>query len=274
MDLLSQVKIILLLFPVFISVLSGCQTKAENVLILSGRNNHNWQETTPMIQSILEGSGRFKVTVTNEPETLDPGSLSQYQVILSNWNTWPDVTGHRWRADLEKAFLDFVAGGKGFVVIHAGSSTLQDWPEFQKLAGGTWALDSTGHGPVHTFKVTIVDKNHPVMKGLKDFYIRDELWHRTQFQPGIHVLCRAYSSPDYKGTGKNEPVVITTQYGKGRGFYCVLGHNKATMQNDAWKTLLLRGTEWAATGEVTIPAQAPWPSSAEMAEEQSKTETK
>jgi len=274
MDLLSQVKIILLLFPVFISVLSGCQTKADNVLILSGKNNHNWQETTPMIQSILEGSGRFKVTVTNEPETLDPGSLSQYQVILSNWNTWPDVTGHRWRAALEKAFLDFVAGGKGFVVIHAGSSTLQDWPEFQKLAGGTWALDSTGHGPVHTFKVTIDDKNHPVMKGLKDFYIRDELWHRTQFQPGIHVLCRAYSSPDYKGTGKNEPVVITTQYGKGRGFYCVLGHNKATMQNIGWKTLLLRGTEWAATGEVTIPAQAPWPSSAEMAEEQSKTESK
>ncbi|VAX27694.1 hypothetical protein MNBD_IGNAVI01-1287, partial [hydrothermal vent metagenome] len=35
------------------------------VLLLSGKNNHKWQLTTPAIQNVLEGSGRFKVTVTN-----------------------------------------------------------------------------------------------------------------------------------------------------------------------------------------------------------------
>ena len=240
------------------------------VLILSGKNNHKWQLTTPAIQNILEESGRFNVKVTNNPENLNPKELNQFDVILSNWNTWPDVTGARWNPDLEKAFLEFISGGKGFVNIHAGSSTLQDWPEFQQIAGGTWGKDVTGHGPIHTFKVSIKDQEHPVMEGLKEFYIKDELWNNTKFQDNMHVLCSAYSSPKWKGTDKNEPIVVTTQYGKGRGFYSVLGHNKAAMQNAAWQTILLRGTEWAATGKVTITAQEPWPGNSEIAERQSK----
>lgn len=240
------------------------------VLILSGKNNHNWQQTTPEIKNILEESGRFRVSISDNPNNLNPGDLIQYDVILSNWNTWPEVTGKRWNPELEKAFIDFVEGGKGFVVIHAGSSSLQDWPEFQQIAGGTWGKEVTGHGPIHTFKVSVEDNEHPVTQGLKEFYIKDELWNRTKFHPDIKVLCSAYSTPDKKGTENYEPIVVTTEYGKGRGFYSVLGHNKATMQNNAWKTILLRGTEWAATGMVTLPLIEPWPSKYEIAEEQSK----
>jgi len=259
-------------FEIFIL---GTSIKAMNnnvfdVLILSGKNNHNWQLTTPVIKNILEGSGRFNVTISNNPESLNYHELDKYDVIISNWNTWPDVTGMRWNSQLEKSFLRFIADGKGFVVIHAGSSTLQDWTEFQQVAGGTWEKGVTGHGPIHTFKVNIEDTNHPVTQGLQDFYIKDELWHNTKFQQDIDILCDAYSSPDKKGTGNNEPVVVTTEYGKGHGFFSVLGHNKATMQNNAWKTLLLRGTEWAATGKVTIPEQKPWPVNLKIAERQSK----
>ena len=260
---------ILILFLSLGQIMNADHNKIE-VLIFSGKNNHKWQLTTPTIQNILEKSGRFNVSVTNNPEDLKPGELNQYDVILSNWNTWPDVTGQRWNSELEKAFLDFVASGKGFVNIHAGSSTLQDWSEFQQIAGGTWGKDITGHGPIHTFKVSIEDNNHPVMKGLKEFYIKDELWNNTKFHPAIDVVCSAYSTPAKKGTDKNEPVVVTTEYGKGRGFYSVLGHNKASMQNSAWKTILLRGTEWAAKGKITIPAQEPWPANSEIAEKQSK----
>jgi len=252
------------------STINAGDNKSINVLILSGKNNHKWQLTTPAIQNILEESGRFNVIVTTDPENLDPKELGKYDVILSNWNTWPDVIGARWNSELEDAFLKFIEGGKGFVNIHAGSSTLQDWPEFQQIAGGTWGKGVTGHGPIHTFKVTIEDKNHPVMKGLNDFYIKDELWNNTKFHHDINVICSAYSTPLKKGTGKNEPVVVTTKYGKGRGFYTVLGHNKATMQNKAWQTILLRGTEWAATGKVTIPSQEPWPVNSEIVENQSK----
>ena len=269
----NSTSIVYFIFTVFFSlsqIINSANNNSINVLILSGKNNHKWQLTTPVIQNILVGSGRFNVTVTNNPEKLNPKELNKYDVIISNWNTWPDVTGQRWNPKLEKVFLDFIAGGKGFVNIHAGSSTLQDWSEFQQIAGGTWEKGITGHGPIHTFKVNIDDENHPVMKGLKGFYIKDELWNNTKFHPSIKILSSAYSTPAKKGTGKNEPIIVTTEYGKGRGFYSVLGHNKATMQNTAWQTIILRGTEWAATGKVTIPIQGPWPSNSEIAERQSK----
>jgi type 1 glutamine amidotransferase len=264
-------SIILLLLFLFYGTAIQAKDKAMiNVLLFSGRNNHQWQKTTPLIKTILEESGKFKVTVTNHPEKTDPKSLQQYDLIISNWNTWPEVTGHRWNTALEKAFLKFIASGKGFLNIHAGSSTLQDWPEFQQIAGGTWGKGVTNHGPVHIFKVKITDRNHPVMMGLKDFYIKDELWNATKFHKDIHILCTAYSTPESKGSGKDEPVAVTTKYGKGRGFYLVIGHNKATMLNRAWQTLLLRAAQWTAGRNVTIPAQKPWPDSKDIADRQSK----
>lgn len=237
----------------------SCGEDKINVLIFSGQNNHDWEETTPSIKSILEESNKFTVEVTDNPQKLNPNKLLQYDVILSNWNTWPEITGKRWDTDVEKAFTEFVANGKSIVIVHAGSSSLQDWDEFQKISGGTWELGKTGHGPVHTFKVEFKNKLHPITNGLNEFYIKDELWHNTKFQKDIEVLAEAYSSKEKGGSGDKEPVYITTKFGKGRGFYSVLGHNKFTMRNAAWKTLLLRGTEWAATGEVTIQPLQPWP---------------
>jgi type 1 glutamine amidotransferase len=43
------------------------------------------------------------------------------------------------------------------------------------------------------------------------------------------------------------------EFGKGRCFHLILGHDARTIQNAGWQALMLRGTEWAATGKVTIP---------------------
>ena len=63
------------------------------------------------------------------------------------------------------------------------------------------------------------------------------------------------------GTGKYEPVVVCTEVGRGRGVNLVLGHDAAAM-GAGFKTLLLRSAEWAATGKVTIPPPAIWPTTA------------
>src|SRR5436309_2022439 len=38
------------------------------VLIIDGQNNHNWQQTTPVLKKILEDSGRFTVDVATSPQ--------------------------------------------------------------------------------------------------------------------------------------------------------------------------------------------------------------
>ena len=245
-----------------LAVSIGCLAADENpirVLVLTGRNNHNWKATTPVLQEMYEQSGQFAVEVTDEPHRMTSQMLSRFDVIVSNWCAWPDVTGRQWGPTAEKAFTRFLRGGKGFALFHAASATFHDWPEYQQMAGATWKLGQTGHGRIHDFTVRITNSDHPVTQGLRDFVIRDELWHRMGKQDDIRVLGEAYSAKDAGGSGQAEPVVICTQFGKGRCFYNILGHDARTMRNPAWRTLMLRGTQWAATGNVTIPAAKPWP---------------
>jgi uncharacterized protein len=77
--------------------------------------------------------------------------------------------------------------------------------------------------------------------------------------PDSVVLATAYSDPqkDPKNTGKHEPVVWVSHYGKGRVCENVLGHDVAAMKNSpGFQALLVRGVEWAATGEVHTPPPA------------------
>jgi type 1 glutamine amidotransferase len=228
------------------------------VLILSGRNNHDWQTTTPFLKQIYEESGRFAADVTDDPASLTAESLAVYDVLVDNWSAYPDMTGRQW-GPAEEAILGFVRSGKGFVLLHAATACFSDWPEFQEMAGCTWG-DESGHGRRHEFQVYIDDPEHPVTNGMPPFVTaRDELYHKLTPHPSMHVVASAYSSEHQNGTGGFEPIAVTTQFGEGRCFYNILGHDVEAMDAPGFKTLMLRGTEWAATGAVTIPIPDPWP---------------
>src|SRR6185312_12790801 len=55
------------------------------------------------------------------------------------------------------------------------------------------------------------------------------------------------------GPSANEPMLWTTEYGKGRVFVTALGHDVEQVQTGAFGTTFARGAEWAATGKVTLP---------------------
>lgn len=219
------------------------------VLLISGNNNHEWQKTTPAIESILTQSGLFVVTITEKPDTLTSQSLQPFRVILNNWNIWPE-SKCPWSAMTKEAIMNFVKKGGGFVFVHAGSSTNYDWPEFQNLAGGAWG-DSTKHGPVAPFKVEFSNTEHPVTKGMAGFWTTDELWVDTRINGKPTVLAKAYAPKSNNGSDELEPVILSRQVGKGRSFFLLLGHDVNAMKNKGFQALLLRGSEWAANGKVT-----------------------
>lgn len=247
-----------MLLPVFgaacllaLSVIGQAAEKPLRVLIFSGQNNHVWQETTPELAKILTESGRFIVKTTEHPEACT--SFADCDVVLSNWNTLgPKEAPKEWPTATREAFLNFVRAGGGFVVVHAGGTSFHDWAEYQKLIGAVWGK-GTKHGPIHKFQVKITDTTHPITQGLESFETTDELWHKMVAQPERKVLATAFSAPDQRGSGKDEPMVMVTQFGKGRCFNLVLGHDVAAMGSSGFRTLLRRGTEWAATGKVTQP---------------------
>jgi type 1 glutamine amidotransferase len=239
---------IVFVFWLVVLMLSCCSDKPVRILILSGNNNHDWQNTTPLIRETLLGNLNCKVDITERPDTMNVLMLKSFDVIVSNWNAWPELNG-LWNPEAKQAFEDFIKQGGGFVCIHAASATHYDWPPYLEIAGGRWG-DKTHHGLISDCVVRIVNQEHPITKGMSTFTIRDELWVDIECSPSVEVLC-AVQAEEYAHTpGKLEPVALITQYGKGRGFYLALGHDTFAMSNPGWQNLLVRGAQWAAKREV------------------------
>ena len=233
----------------FVTLVSGCcRDRPVNILILSGSNNHDWQNTTPLIRESLLRNLNCKIDITERPDTIHALMLKPFDVIVSNWNAWPELNG-LWNPETKQAFEEFLMRGGGFVCVHAASSTHYDWPPYLEIAGGRWG-EKTHHGRIDDCTVQIVNRKHPVTEGLQAFTIRDELWVDIECSPSAEVLCAVQAGEYMRLQGKLEPVVLVTQYGKGRGFYLALGHDTAAMTNPNWQNLLIRGTRWAAKRKV------------------------
>ena len=104
------------------------------------------------------------------------------------------------------------------------------------------------------------------MKGLPPLWMhtKDELYDSLRGPAeDMHILATAYSAPEYDGTGRHEPMLMTLDYGNGRVFHTVLGHADYSMNCVGFVTTLQRGTEWAATGKVTIPVPDDFPTAGE-----------
>ena len=260
-----MLRFLLALFLVLANVggLHAQVTPKIKVLILTGVNNHNWRATTPVLQEILERTGHFDVRVNEEGRGCGLETFAAYDVLLLNYNDYKHTAGPWWDDRVRQAMLDFVRDGKGLVSYHASNNAFWGWPEFDKLVGGTWR-ESAGHGPSHAYTVNIVDREHLITKGMPaSFAETDELYHKLSLQPDIHVLASAWDDPKNCskpgqgcGTGKDEPLIWTVQYGVGRVFQTALGHDVKAMQNPGFILTLQRGTEWAATGQVTVPVPA------------------
>jgi len=269
-----------------------------SLLIIDGQNNHNWEDTTPFLKKHLEKTGRFVVDVTTSPR---PGAddeawaswrpeFSKYDVLLSNYN---NEKGSQWPDEVRKAFEKAIAGGVGLVNVHAANNAHKGWAEFEKMTGLLWrnnkegkrfVLDANGnekrvpvgegpnagHGPQHEYLVVVRDGKHPITQGMPAEWLhaKDELYHGQRGPAeNMHLLATAFSAPEKKGTGDNEPMLWWIPYGKGRAVTCLLGH---VNRNDSVEmpglrcagamNIIERSCEWAATGEVTLPIAKNFPS--------------
>ena len=274
-------------------------TPKVRVLIVDGQNNHDWESTSPYLKRVLEETGRFEVSRVTSPPKGSPASawdafrpdFRQFNTVLVNYN------GELWPKEVQTAFEKYVAEGGGLVAVHAANNAFPQWAAWNQMIGLGWrgpdfgprlTLDGegqsvvtpagegpgAGHGPTYAYSVVIRDRRHPVSQGLPAEWMHavDELYHGQRGPiENIHVVATAYSAPDKRGTGAHEPMAWWIPYGKGRAFTTVLGHVRSNgsettpaMRCRGFQTLVARACEWTATGKVTLPVPADFPTAEEV----------
>jgi hypothetical protein len=290
-------------------------------LIIDGQNNHDWRATTPILKWILEDSGRFTVDVSTTPGAppgqpqrpkgvLTPEQQEKYDDAMTKWRAdvktfketaaaqWAawrpkfsdygvvisNYNGDDWPAEVKAAFVDYLRGGGGLVVVHAADNSFAGWPEYNEMIGlGGWGgrNEKSGpmirwrdgqmvrdtspgaggtHGKQHEFLLEVRAPDHPIMQGLPAAFRagQDELYAKLRGPAkNLTVLATAFSAPNQAGTNENEPILFVIDYGQGRVFHTTMGHAQPAMYGLAFQVTLARGAEWAATGKVTLPAPKP-----------------
>jgi hypothetical protein len=234
-------------------------------LIVTGQNVHDWRATTPVLRKLLEETGRFDVRVTEEYRGGGPETLAPYDVVILNYYDG-NQPALRWGERADRALLDYVKSGKGLVVYHFSAAAFDGWTEFEKMTAGNWRPGHGHHSARHDFRVDIRDAGHPITRGLRSSFSQtsDELYANLQWQPAgsFHVLATAWDDHSLyhgkakqptPGTGLDQPMLWTVDYGQGRVFGTALGHDAAACSTPAFVGTFTRGVEWAATGKVTIP---------------------
>ena len=261
------------------------------VMLLDGESGgpyHAWQVTTPVLKKELEETGLFQVDVVTAPPRGGDFSafkpeFDKYQAIVMNY----DAPDERWPDSLKTSFESYIRGGGNLVVVHASDNAFPGWTAFNQMIGiGGWRGRTEKAGPLWFFKdgklvsddqagragnhgnrvpfaVTVQDPNHPITKGLPHVWMHqgDELYNSLR-GPGqnMTVLATAYSDPQNKGTGHDEPMLLALSFGKGRVFHTTLGHDINALSCVGFIVTFQRGTEWAATGKVTQKLPAVFPS--------------
>ncbi len=270
--------------------------KIIRVLIVDGFSNHDWRQTTRATKYILEKSGLFSVSVATVPsdstgkERWNP-EFGQYAVIIQNTNNINNIHW-RWPRRVEQQLEEFVNNGGGLYVLHSGNNAFAHWAAYDTLIGLGWRpvnfgyaleIDSaenmirippgqgwgTGHGDRFNAVVERLTQ-HPINKGYPDKWKTADTevyYYPRGTAENLTVLSYAYDSVSTK---KRWPLEWIVKYGKGNIYTSSLGHlwqgetYPLAYRCVGFQTTMIRVTEWLATGKVTYPVPANFPTASEI----------
>ncbi len=219
-----------------------------------------------------ERTGAFKAVVSDDGSIFEPERLREFDAVLINnwhgWNPFLPVSGKELaelppakqrelkerEAGLRRSLLDFVAGGKGVAGIHAATVGLGDWDEYYRMIGGRYTAL-----PWMEAIIKVEAPDHPVCRAFKGktFRIEDEIYEFKEpySRESLRILLSVDTSQTTapKSSRYGEPIRTDNDYGlswvrsygKGRVFYCALGHFSETYWNPEMLQHFLDGVQFA-----------------------------
>ncbi len=141
-----------------------------------------------ILQQVVQRSGAFEVTATEEFSEFSPERLRRYAAVMFF------TTGELPMGEAQKAaLLDFVRGGGGFLGVHSATDTFYEWRAYGELIGGYFD-QHPWHQPV---RIDVVEGQNPLVSFLAPaFTLEDEIYQIRDFdERGSRVLLRLAEAP-------------------------------------------------------------------------------
>jgi type 1 glutamine amidotransferase len=193
-----------------------------------------FHESIPVINEAIglmgEKTGAYEAVFSDDMNEFSAENLAKYDAVIFNNTSRLTFDDPKQR----EALMDFVKGGKGIVGIHAATDNFYNWHEAADMMGGLFVGHPWTAGG--TWAIKNVDPNNPINSAFegKGFKIKDEIYRQKKLRPVENrriLLALDLDDPATKAakgakeSDRDMPVSWIKDYGKGRVFYCGLGHN-------------------------------------------------
>jgi type 1 glutamine amidotransferase len=228
------------------------RASSKKLLVLGRRTSHYPVAFCEVAMGALaKKTGSFEAVISDDPAQLD--RLGDYDALLvNNWHGWDPFKD---KPERRQALLDFVAGGKGLVGIHAAAVGLNDWKEWSELIGARYQA-------LPYFEADVAVLAHPLTaafggKGLRladEFYEMKAPYDRSKLTMLLEVdaakmkdVAKSSKYGKLVRTDGDYGLAWTKTWGKGRVFYCALGHYETTYMDPAMMRFFLDGIRHVLT---------------------------
>ena len=212
-------------------------------------------------------TGAFEATVSRDPAVFRPESLKQFDAVFFN-----NTVGNLFQDPaLRQSLRDFVYGGGGMLGLHGTTFAFtwwpvgarEDWPEFGVMLG---ARGGTHRQNDERVVIKLDDPGHPLCApfGGKRFEYRDEFFrvHEPYSRDTVRVLLSIDTEKTDMNQGKSFGDTVRADndyalawvrsYGKGRVFYCTIGHNPSVFYDPVMLRFYLGAIQFAL-GDLPAP---------------------
>ncbi|MGK9369764.1 ThuA domain-containing protein [Melioribacter sp. Ez-97] len=216
-----------------------------NLLIVTGG-----KAVDSSFYEIFKENENINYQAVAKPEAFDyfdDDSLSNYDVILF-YDTYQEINSEQ-----KEALLSIFEKGIGVLFLHHAIVAHQEWDEFKKITGARYHYNPYLFGGLkfgpstykhdQDFEVIILDKNHPVTKGMENFPVHDEIYINIEYAEGNNNLLGADNCESAKYLG------WTRQYKNSGVVTLLLGHDIHVYKNENFRKLVSNSIEWLKKGK-------------------------
>jgi type 1 glutamine amidotransferase len=174
---------------------------------------------------------------------LGPDAYTSYSQGLENAKEFPEPKSQNWlKEEQAMALKDFVQAGNGFYSLHNNSHVSLSSKTYRDVQGGAYI----GHPPLRPFRVRVVNSNHPITAGIKDFIVNDEQHYVSYDKDRKYILLEAENTDGltYQTLGTKSIAGWAYDYGKGRVVFTAPGHTIHVLWVPEYLQLQRQAVKW------------------------------